>query len=197
MCSIISHVIKTAYLVEQFASGIPYDRYVQTGTEEQQRRWRQVHDAAVLNDQQKLLLGAFVREMKVLVFSGIWCGDCVEQGPLIHRISEGNPKKIDLRFVERPRGAELIPELRINAGNRVPIVLFLSEDNEWCATAGDRTLNRYRAIALRKLGPSCPTGILPPEKAELEATLQDWLDEFERVQLMLRLTPRLRQKYGD
>ncbi len=195
--SIIGHVVKTAYLVEQFNSGTSYDRYVHAGTEEQQRRWQQVHDAAGLSDQQKLLLSGFVRDMKVLVFSGIWCGDCVEQGPLIHRIAEGNPEKIDLRFVERPRNAELIPELRINAGNRVPIVLFFSEDNEWCATAGDRTLNRYRAIALRRLGPSCPTGILPPEKEELEATLQDWLNEFERVQLMLRLTPRLRQKYGD
>jgi hypothetical protein len=195
--SIIGCVVDAAYLVEQFNSGTSYDRYVQAGTEEQQRRWRQVHDAAALSDQQRLLLRGFVRVMKVLVFSGIWCGDCVEQGPLIHRIAEGNPEKIDLRFVERPRSTELIPELRINAGNRVPVVLFLSEDNEWCATAGDRTLNRYRAIALRRLGPSCPTGILPPEKEELDATLQDWLNEFERVQLMLRLTPRLRQKYGD
>jgi len=189
--------MKTSYLVEQFAAGSPYGRYVQTGTDEQQRRWRQVYDSAVLNDRQKLLLGGFVRQMKVLVFSGIWCGDCVEQGPLIQRIVEGNPEKIDLRFVERPRNAELIPELRINGGSRVPAVLFLSEDDEWCATAGDRTLNRYRAIALRRLGPSCPTGILPPEKEELESTLADWLNEFERVQLMLRLTPRLRQRYGD
>jgi thiol-disulfide isomerase/thioredoxin len=189
--------MKTSYLIEQFTSGASYDRYVQTGTDEQQRRWRQVHDAAVLNDHQRLLLSGFVRDMKVVVFSGIWCGDCIEQGPLLHRIAEGNPGKIDLRFVERPKDAELIPELRINGGSRVPVVLFLSEDNQWCATAGDRTINRYRAIALRRLGPSCPTGILPPEKEELEATLADWMNEFERVQLMLRLTPRLRQKYGD
>ena len=32
---------------------------------------------------------------------------------------------------------------------------------------------------------------------ELAATLQDWLDEFERVQLLLRGSPRLRQKHGD
>jgi hypothetical protein len=31
----------------------------------------------------------------------------------------------------------------------------------------------------------------------VEATLADWLDEVERVQLMLRLTPRLREKYKD
>jgi thiol-disulfide isomerase/thioredoxin len=135
--------------------------------------------------------------MKILVFSGIWCGDCVEQCPLIHRIAEANSDKIDLRFIERPKDGELVPELRINAGNRVPVVIFLSEDNEWCAIAGDRTIHRYRAVALRKLGPLCPTGIVAPEKEELEATLGDWVNEVERVQLMLRLTPRLRQKYQD
>jgi hypothetical protein len=190
-------MIKASYLSEQFASGLPYDRYVQTGNDEQQRRWRQVYEAARLTDAQMQLVRNFVREMKILVFSGIWCGDCVEQCPLIGRIAEANPGKIDLRFVERPRDAELMPELRINGGNRVPVLTFLSEDNHWCATAGDRTINRYRAIALRRLGPNCPTGIVPPEKEELEATLADWLSEVERVQLMLRLTPRLREKYQD
>jgi len=184
-------------LSEKFAQGLPYSRYLQTGTEEQQRRWKQVYDAAHLTDAQAQLLGGFVREMKILIFSGIWCGDCVQQCPLIQRISEGNHEKIDLRFVERPKESELVPELRVNAGSRVPVVLFLSEDNEWCATAGDRTINRYRAIARAKLGPLCPTGIVAPDKDELDATLADWLNEVERVQLMLRLTPRLRQKYQD
>jgi thiol-disulfide isomerase/thioredoxin len=190
-------MVKTAYLLEKFSSGIPYERYVQTGNEEQQRRWSQVYDAARLTDAQKELVGGFVREMKILIFSGIWCGDCVEQCPLIYRIAETNPGKIVLRFIERPRDGELVPELRINGGNRVPVVVFLSEDNEWCATAGDRTINRYRASAIRKLGPLCPTGIVPPDKEELAATLNDWMNEVERVQLMLRLTPRLREKYQD
>jgi thiol-disulfide isomerase/thioredoxin len=186
-----------SYLSEQFTSGLTYARYLQTGTEEQQRRWAQVYDAAHLSDAQKELLAGFVREMKILIFSGIWCGDCVQQCPLIYRIAEANPGKIDLRFVERPKESELIAELRINAGSRVPVVVFLSEDNEWCATAGDRTINRYRSIARAKLGPLCPTGIVAPNKDELDATLGDWLNEVERVQLMLRLTPRLRHKYQD
>jgi thiol-disulfide isomerase/thioredoxin len=190
-------MVNSSYLTDCFSSALPYNRYIQTGTEEQQRRWSQVYEAAHLTDAQKKLVEGFVRDMKILIFSGIWCGDCVEQCPLIHRIAEANPRKIDLRFVERLRDGELIPELRINAGSRVPVVLFLSEDNEWCSTAGDRTINRYRAIALRKLGPLCPTGIVAPEKEELDATLGDWVSEVERVQLMLRLTPRLRQKYQD
>jgi hypothetical protein len=57
--------------------------------------------------------------------------------------------------------------------------------------------HRYRALAVSTLGPSCPTGIIAPEKDELDATLGDWLIEVERVQLMLRLAPRLRQRYQD
>ncbi len=186
-----------SYLADKFESGLSYGRYLQTGTEEQQRRWTQVYDAARLTEAQKQLVAGFVREMKILIFSGIWCGDCVQQCPLIHRITEANPGKIDLRFVERPKESELPPELRINAGSRVPVVQFLSEDNEWCATAGDRTINRYRVLARARLGPMCPTGIVAPEKDELDATLADWLNEVERVQLMLRLTPRLREKYQD
>jgi thiol-disulfide isomerase/thioredoxin len=186
-----------SFLSEKFASGLHYDRYLQTGTEELRRRWTQVYEAARLTEAQRQLVGGFVRNMKILIFSGIWCGDCVQQCPLIYRIAEANSPKIDLRFVERPKESELTPELRINAGSRVPVVVFLSEDNEWCATAGDRTINRYRALARARLGPMCPTGIVAPEKDELEATLGDWLNEVERVQLMLRLTPRLRQKYQD
>ncbi len=187
----------SSYISSRFASALSYERYVLTGNDEQQRRWNQVYAAARLTDVQKQLLAGFVRTMKILVISGIWCGDCIEQCPLIQRIAEENPAKIDLRFVERPKESELNPELRINAGSRVPVVLFASEDDQWCATAGDRTIHRYRALAHRKLGPHCPTGIVPPEKEELEATLADWLNEVERVQLMLRLTPRLREKYQD
>jgi hypothetical protein len=86
---------------------------------------------------------------------------------------------------------------KINGGDRVPVVIFLSEDNEFCGLAGDRTLARYRAIALKQLGAFCMTGIVPPDQEEIALTLQDWLNEIERVQLMLRLSPRLRQKHGD
>ena len=62
---------------------------------------------------------------------------------------------------------------------------------------GDRSLTRYRAAAARNLGPSCPLPGAPLPQDELEGTLQDWVDEFERVHLLLRLSARLRQKHQD
>ncbi|MGH9690815.1 MAG: thioredoxin family protein [Candidatus Acidiferrales bacterium] len=189
--------MKASYLAKKFEAALPYDRYVHAGNDEQQRRWSQVYEAVWLSEPQRQLLGAFVRDMKILVVSGIWCGDCVQQCPLIQRIAEAGHGKIDLRLLDRDSHLDLVEQVRMNGGNRVPVALFLSEDLEWCATAGDRTLHRYRALAVRNLGPSCPTGIVAPDKDELAATLSDWVNEVERVQLMLRLTPRLREKYKD
>jgi hypothetical protein len=135
--------------------------------------------------------------MKILVDSGICCGDCVEQYPLVQQIVEANTAQIDLRFGEGEMNRELNEELRINGESRVPVVQVFYEDGSGCATATDRTLNRYRALALKRLGPSCPTGILSPEKGEVEASLAHWLNEVERAQLMLRLTSRLREKHQD
>src|SRR5262249_3519794 len=66
-------VMNASFLAEKFAAALPYDHYVLTGTEEQKRRWQQVYDAARLTDAQRQLVGGFVREMKVLILSGIWC----------------------------------------------------------------------------------------------------------------------------
>lgn len=189
--------MNASYLKDKFAAAFPYSRYVTSGTEEQQRRWRQVYEATRLTEEQARLLAGFTREMKVLIVSGIWCGDCVQQCPLLQRCAEANPTRIDLRLLDRDEHRDLTEQVRINGGDRVPVALFLAEDYELCSIFGDRTLQRYRALAVRQLGPSCPTGLTPPPADELAATLQDWLNEFERVQLMLRLSARLRQRYND
>lgn len=185
------------YFSKKFAAALPYDRYVHTGTDEHRRRWQQVYDAAQITAAQKSLVAGFVRQMNVLIISGIWCGDCVQQCPLIARIAEANSARISLRILDRDEHRDLAEAFRVNAGDRVPVALLLAEDFEFCAAFGDRTINRCRALAQRQLGAACPTGIVGPDKEELNATLADWLAEIERVQLMLRLSPRLREKYGD
>jgi thiol-disulfide isomerase/thioredoxin len=189
--------MKASFFSEKFSIALPYASYVQTGTEEQQRRWQQVYDIAKLNDTQRQLVSGFVRPMKVLVVSGIWCGDCVQQCPLLARIAEANAGAIDLRFVDRDQNRDLADLFHINGGDRVPVAIFFAEDFEFCASYGDRSVHRYRALARKQLGAACPIGLAPPDEDEVAATLADWLIEFERVQLMLRLSPRLRKTHGD
>src|SRR5882672_12750062 len=178
--------MNASYLSEKFSQALPYAPYLAPGTPEQQRRWTDVYNAAKLTPAQQQLISGFSREMKILIISGIWCGDCVQQCPVLQKIAESNPNFLNLRLLDRDQHRDLIEQLRINAGDRVPVALFLAEDFELCSIYGDRTLSRYRALARAQLGASCPIGIAPPPADELAATLKDWLDEFERIQLMLR-----------
>jgi thiol-disulfide isomerase/thioredoxin len=182
-------------LANRFEQALDYETYLATDPD-RARRWREIHQRVALTEAQQRLLAGFTRAMPVLCVSGIWCGDCVQQGPLLARIAEASPA-IRLRWVDRDEHADLAELVRINAGLRVPTVIFMAEDFEWVGAYGDRTLSRYRAMAARTLGPSCPMpGAAVPDD-ELAATLQEWLDEFERVQLILRLSPRLRHRHGD
>lgn len=180
-----------------FSQGLPYAEFLQRyGSGAHRERWARVHAAVQLNDAQRGLLAGFKRQMKVLCVAGAWCGDCVEQCPIWEHFAQGTPT-IDLRFVDRDAHPELTAELAVCGGARVPIVVFLSEDDQHVARYGDRTLARYRQLAAAQLGAACPTGIAAPPAELLSAVTQDWLNEFERVQLLLRLSPRLRQKHGD
>lgn len=180
-----------------FAEGLGYDEFLKRhGTAEHQARWKGVYDKVVLTGEQRELLAGFVREMHVLCVAGAWCGDCVNQCPIFQRIAEQNAR-IQVRFVDRDAHAAAQDAVVMNMGRRVPVVVFLSEDDQECGRYGDRALATYRQMAADRLGPACPTGIVPPGPALLGAVTAEWVGQFERIQLMLRLSKRLREKHGD
>ncbi len=183
------------FLAGKHALGMSYTDYLASDPG-RAPQWQAIHDRLTLSDTQAALLGGFTREMKVLCLSGMWCGDCVAQGPMFARIAEASPM-IDLKWLDRDEHSDLSELVTINAGQRVPTLIFCAEDFELVGYLGDRTLSRYRAIAAKQIGAACQLPGATVAEDELGATMQDWLDEFERVQLLLRLSPRLRQKHGD
>ena len=181
----------------RFEQGLSYSAFLEKyGSQEHQRRWQGVFDEVQLTDAQLELLRSFKREMKVLVSAGAWCGDCVNQCPIFAHFAAANDK-IRIHYFDRDEDSDLAAEITICGAPRVPSLLFLSEDNHVCGRYGDRTLSKYREIAQQQGGASCPTGIAPPEQSLLQRVTQEWLDEFERIQWMLRTSGRLRQLHGD
>lgn len=180
-----------------FAAGVGYGDFLdQHGSDEHRRRWNAFHEQVRLTDAQRALLASFVREMHVLCLAGAWCGDCVNQCPILDHFAQANPK-IVLRFLDRDARPALAADLKICGGARVPVVLLLSEDDQFVALYGDRTLAKYRHMAATQLGASCPTGLVADDAALTAAVVQDWLDQFERAHLILRTSARLRQLHND
>ncbi len=181
----------------KFAEGLSYDDFLtKHGTDEHRRRWADFHGRVQLTHKQIAMLEGFEREMKVMCLAGAWCGDCVNQCPMFDHFERAS-SRISVRYFDRDAHPQLAAELRICGGARVPAVVFLSEDDFEVARFGDRTLSKYRQIATDQLGPTCPSGLGAPPQALTEAVIQDWLDIFERAQLILRTSARLREKHGD
>jgi thioredoxin family protein len=173
-------------LYNSFTTGLPLaDFLAKYGTEADRKRWKHVSEQVRLSDEQKELLGKFTRRTNVLVLAGAWCGDCSAQCPIFEAFAVAAPV-IVTRYLDRDEHADVQAALQINGGKRVPVAVFFSEDGQEVARFGERTLARYRQLAGRPVGPS------------LEAqVVQEWLDQFERVQWILRLSPRLRKLHGD
>jgi hypothetical protein len=180
-----------------FEAALPYPAFLdQYATPAQRSRWDAMHERVRLEPDQAALLRGFVRRMPVLVLAGAWCGDCVNQCPIFDRFAGASPA-IELKFLDRDARPEVADALSINGGHRVPVALFLSEDFQEVARYGERTLSTYRRLAAEQLGPACPTGLVPPSDDATRLATAEWLGEFERAQLILRLSPRLRARHGD
>jgi thiol-disulfide isomerase/thioredoxin len=179
-----------------FATALPYaDFLAKHATPDQRERWAVLHAKVSLTADQRQLLGGFVRRMPVLVLAGAWCGDCVNQCPIFAHF-QAAAATLDVRFLDRDALPAIAAHLKVCGGQRVPVAAFFSEDFAPILFYGDRTLSAYRAAAAQSVS-ACPTGVVAPPTDALAAAVADWLDQFERVHLILRLSARLRQKHGD
>ena len=188
--------IRSDFFRQYYEQGLPYADYVASGEANQITNVRNYEPLIALTSAQQALLGSYVRQMRVLVLSGLWCGDCTRQVPMLSAIERACPL-IAMRYLDSRSHPELHNELRINGALKVPVVVVLSEDFFELSRFGDRHLSVYRRKTIAECGPACETGLVPPSEAALAVEVGEWCDYFERLQLMLRLAPMLRQRYGD
>ncbi len=188
--------IRSEFWRALFEDASDYEAYLAGSKPEHIKRWRD-SEARIpdLSKGQLNCLSGYGRELNVIVYCGVWCGDCSRQGPLLKAIADACGDEVQLRFIDREASPELKDELRIVGATRVPMVVFLSEDFWEMARFGERTLSVYRAKAARDIGRKFDAGILSPKARERE--LAEWAEIFERVLIMLRLSPPLRRRHGD
>jgi hypothetical protein len=180
-----------------FSSTLPYRSFIdQYASPLQQVRWAEMHRRFSLRTEQRSLLATFARRMPVICLAGVWCGDCINQCPVFDHFTQAS-SQIDVRFLDRDARPELRELLAINGGFRVPVVVFLSEDWYEVARYGERTLSIYRRLVAEQIGPACATGAIPIDTEATSVLTGEWLAEFERAQLLLRLSPRLRARHAD
>ncbi len=178
-----------------FERSKPYEQYLASGSSDYALRWREFEKKVSLGATSRSILQQFKRQMNLLVLSGVWCGDCARQGPILNLIETVQPL-VSCRYLDNRANPELQDELRINGAEKVPVIVVLSEDFFELARFGDRHLSVYRRKAATELGAACDPGLIAPAD-ELKVEGDEWVEYLDRLQLMLRLAPMLRKRYGE
>jgi hypothetical protein len=179
------------------AASLSYEDYLQQhGSEIDRDKWQRSLAATPLSDDQLGVLHGFTRRTTLLCMAGAWCGDCVEHVPIFKRFAD-QCSLIQLRLIDRDAHEDLKSALTICGSPRVPQTVVLSEDDLWVDRWGDRPLSKYRDLAARLAGAACSSGLILPDDPLRLAVIQDWLDELQRAQLILRTSPSLRKRYND
>lgn len=188
--------LEAEFFQRSFSEALPYDAYVASGEPQQVANVRQYESLIALTGEEEALLHSYTRRMNCLVLSGLWCGDCTRQVPMLNVIARACPL-IDIRYLDSRSYPAVHEKLRINGALKVPVIVVMSEDFFELERFGDRHLSVYCRKAATEIGPACETGIIPPSAEALAVELGEWCDFFERLQLMLRLSPMLRKRYED
>lgn len=183
--------------ITHYVSAFLYDDFfAQHGTPQDRIRWDAVKHRVHLTEEQTGLLKTFKRTMKVLVLAGAWCGDCADNAPIFECFAAIAPG-IQPRYLDRDAFPEVQQELTINGGNRVPVLVFFSEDGHEAGRYGERTLSTYRRLVASEVKELRAGARAVSAEQQLAEVVADWLREFERIQYILRLSPRLRRLHGD
>jgi len=181
---------------KHFEASLELDPFIKSGKPEEVKNWRERAERNPdLTLDQRTRLEGYNRELNILMYAGTWCGDCSRQAPMLKKMADAAGNKVKLRLIDRESSKELQDELRIVGGLRVPIVVFLTEDFWEVGRFGERLLHVYRSKAAREIGRGSVEDTLSP--SALAAEMSDWLEIFERMLLMVRLSPPLRKKHDD
>ncbi len=174
----------------------PYHKFKEEAEQKHVEKWQEIEDRVPeLTQEQVERLQGYNREIKILIYGGIWCPDCQRQAPMLQKIAEAIGPEAQVRLIERADSVELQDELRILGATRVPMMVILSEDYWEVGRYGDRLLQVYQAKASREINRGQRTGVLSPRALENE--LAEWVNIVERALLMLRLSPPLRRRHND
>lgn len=176
-----------------YSEAKPYQEYMAESETGHQSRWLATYNAVSFTENQIELLKSFKRTQHYLILAGSWCGDCARQCPIIERIAE-QTTTIKTRYLDNQALPEIRDELRIHGAARVPVGVAMSEDFFEINRFGDRPISVYRRKANTESGAACDIG---GKDSALALETADWISHFERLELMLKVSPFLRTRHGD
>lgn len=111
---------------EKFNSGYTYDEYKVSLTRNRDR-FDENEATAPLEAAELQLVRSLPRPLKVLVIAEDWCGDVIQNLPILGRLA-AETDKLDLRVFPRDANLDLMDEFLNNGFRSIPVFAFFDDE---------------------------------------------------------------------
>ena len=134
-----------------------------------QKRYKRLDKTIQIPEDKAQYFASYDKSVCLLVITESWCADAAQIVPVVHKISECNPK-LTMKLVFRDENEELMNLFLTNGGKAIPVVIFLDLEDKVLAHWGSRPSTATQMVAEEK----AKNGKLTPEFKE---ELQKWYNQ--------------------
>ena len=134
-----------------------------------QKRYKRLDKTIVIPEDKAAFFKNYPHSLCLLVITESWCADAAQILPVVHKITELNPK-LTMKIVFRDENEELMNLFLTNGGKAIPIVIFLDLQDNVLAYWGSRPSIAKKMVDDFKAA----HGSLTPEFKE---DLQKWYNQ--------------------
>ncbi len=133
-----------------FASGLPFDAWLEQGESEESRAAiRAQLEAQPLGAHDAAWLAALPRDVHVVGIAEDWCGDVVRHVPVLARLERAG-EKLHVRYIKREQHPDVFARFLTNGGEAIPKFVFLSDAFIECGNWGPMPADCRALIARGK-----------------------------------------------
>ena len=131
-------------------------------------RMERIHKTTILADQTRSTIQRLEHHQTWYVITEAWCGDSAQSLPIIAKIAEANPKKVDLKIILRDENPEWIDKYHTSGSRSIPKLIAFDDWGNELLTWGPRPVEAQKLFLTWKENPE--------EKSwgEFEKELHTW-----------------------
>lgn len=125
-------------MTERFEAAQTMEQFI-AAAEQNRELWRSLYARAALEPAALEAARSLPGRRRLLVLAEDWCGDAFNTVPVLARLAEAVPERLDLRVLRRDDNVDLMDaHLSPSGGRAIPVVIVLDENDREVGWWGSR-----------------------------------------------------------
>jgi thioredoxin-like negative regulator of GroEL len=159
---------------ERFGQADTYDQFREEA-KKHEALWRGIYEHMHLSEEVTSRLLELPGKRNVVVLAEDWCGDAASLVPILAKVADAAPDRIDLRVLSRDENLDVMDCFLSHGGRSIPVAIILDEDMQLLGWWGPRPAPAQAMF--RQLIRDFKAGVLKDKSADVFHPILKWYRE--------------------